>query len=160
MSSSLPHDHILRQIDLQPDKNYLTHKELASLGKYVGGLADRIRAYRQLREWETNLMQELVNRLPAELQTDNRALEQSIKQGVLILRYAALGMLVDDVDLGKRRLEGWLPTMVEVYQTQEIDAFLHRSLNQQLPRLLPVSQVALLMPALEAAQQLLRPTDG
>ncbi len=154
-----PSQHILRQIELQPDKGYLSAKELSSLGQYVGSLADRIRAYRQLREWEVNLVQELVDRLPAELKENKGSLEQSIKQTVLILRYAALGMLVDDVNLGRRRLEGWLPTMVSVYQTQAIDTLLQRSLNQQLPRILTDSQFALLKPALESAQQLLQ-TDN
>lgn len=160
MSSSPSPQHILRQIDLQPDKSYLKSQELAALAQYVGGLSERIRAYRQLREWEVNLMQELVDRLPVDLQKSNDALEQSVKQAALILRYAALGMLVDDVHLGRRRLEGWLPTMVEVYQTQAIDTFLHRSLNQQLPRVLTASQVALLQPALESAQQLLYQTES
>ncbi|MDV3350551.1 hypothetical protein D0962_11490 [Leptolyngbyaceae cyanobacterium CCMR0082] len=151
-----PSQHILRQIELQPDKSYLTPQELSSLGRYVGSLTDRVRAYRQLREWEVNLIQELVDRLPTELKENTRALEQSIKQTILILRYAALGMLVDDVHLGRRRLEGWLPTMVMVYQTQSIDVLLQKSLNQQLPRLLTDSQFALLQPALESAQQLLK----
>ena len=151
-----PSQHILRQIELQPDRNYLTAQELSNLGRYVGSLADRVRAYRQLREWEVNLVQELVDRLPAELKENQSSLEQSIKQTILILRYAALGMLVDDINLGRRRLEGWLPTMVSIYQTQAIDALLRRSLNQQLPRLLTDSQFALLKPALEAAQQLLQ----
>lgn len=147
--------HILRQLDLQPDKSYVTGEAMNSLKQYVGTLADRIRAYRQLREWELNLVQELVDRLPTDVQQNTNALEQSIKQTLLILRYAALGMLTDDVNLGRRRLEGWLPTMVEVYQTQAIDTLLHRSLNQQLPRLLTEAQFALLKPPLEAAQQLL-----
>ncbi|ESA36144.1 phycobilisome protein [Leptolyngbya sp. Heron Island J] len=151
-----PSQHILRQIELQPDRSYLTAQELSNLGRYVGSLADRVRAYRQLREWEVNLLQELVDRLPAELKENQSSLEQSIKQTILILRYAALGMLADDVNLGRRRLEGWLPTMVSVYQTQAIDTILQRYLNQQLPRLLTDSQFALLKPALEAAQQLLQ----
>ena len=147
--------HILRKLELQPDKSYLTPQELGGLGRYVSSMADRVRAYRQLREWEENLMQELVDRLPSQLKENTSALEQSIKQTVLILRYSALGMLVDDPHLGRRRLDGWLPTMVMVYQTQAIDVQLQRSLNQQLPRLLTDSQFALLKPALESAQQLL-----
>ncbi|MGD1853473.1 MAG: hypothetical protein ACFB2W_04415 [Leptolyngbyaceae cyanobacterium] len=148
--------HILRQLELQPDKNYLPPHELIGLRHYVGSLADRIRAYRQLREREMKLIQELVDQLPDEVQTETTALEQSIKQTILILRYAALGMLVDDANLGRRRLEGWLPTMIEVYKTQPVDELLHRSLNQQLPRLLTESQMAMLKPPLEAAQKLLQ----
>ncbi|MBT9316128.1 globin family protein [Leptothoe spongobia] len=147
--------HILRQLELQPDKSYITAQQMSILSQYVGSLADRIRAYRQIREWEINLIQELVDRLPVEAKKNTSALEQSIKQTILILRYAALGMLVDDTHLGRRRLEDWLPTMVEVYQTQAVDTLLHRSLNQQLPRLLTDSQFSMLKPPLEAAQQLL-----
>lgn len=160
MTPSPPSQHILRQIELQPERSYLTPQEIGSLGRYVSSLSDRIRAYRQLREWEINLIQELVDRLPVTVQKNTEALEQSIKQTILILRYAALGMLVDDVNLGRRRLKQWLPTMVEVYQTRPIDVLLHRSLNQQLPRLLTDSQFALLQPALESAQQLLEMIDS
>ncbi|MBX2862143.1 MAG: hypothetical protein KTR27_01195 [Leptolyngbyaceae cyanobacterium MAG.088] len=148
--------HIFRQIELQPDKGYLTAQELDQLGQYVGSLSDRIRAYRQMREWEVNLIQELVDRLPTDLKENSSALEQSIKQTVLILRYAALSMLVNDDNLGRRRLESWLPTVVKVYQTATIDTLLQRSLSQQLPRLLTDSQFALLKPALESIQQLLQ----
>lgn len=155
MSTPPLSQHILRQLELQPDKGYLTAQELGSFSRYVSTLADRFRAYRQIREWEVNLIQELVDRLPEEMQENTGALEQSIKHTLLILRYAALGMLVDDINLGRRRLEGWLPTMVDVYQTHTIDALLHHSLNQQLPRLLTETQFAMLKPPLEAAQQLL-----
>ncbi|MEM6254458.1 MAG: hypothetical protein AAF821_16195 [Cyanobacteria bacterium P01_D01_bin.156] len=155
MSSSLPPQHILRQLDLQSDKSYLTTEELTNLGRYVSGLSERVRIYRQLREQEVDLMQNVVDGLPADLKESTFSLDQSIRQAILILRYAALGMLVNDANLGKRRLEGWLPTMVEVYQTQSIDVLLHRALNQQLPTLLTASQVALLQPSLESAQQLL-----
>ncbi|MEM1240794.1 MAG: hypothetical protein AAGI45_13215 [Cyanobacteria bacterium P01_H01_bin.26] len=151
--------HILQQLELQPDRNYLTAQELGALNQYVGSLAERVRTYRQLREWEVTLIQGLVDQLPVEVQKDTRALEQSIKQTILILRYAALGMLVDDAHLGHRRLEGWLPTMVTVYQTHSADVLLNRSLNQQLSRLLSLSQFALLKPALESAQQLLHNTN-
>ncbi|MEA5463119.1 hypothetical protein [Leptothoe sp. PORK10 BA2] len=159
MTPSPLSQHVLRQLALKPDRSYLNAQEMNSLGQYVGSLADRMRAYRQLREWEVNLIQELVDRLPEDVQKNTAALEQSIKQTILILRYAALGMLVDDVNLGRRRLEGWLPTMVEVYQTEPVDTLLHHSLNQQLPRLLTDTQFALLKPPLEAAQQLLQ-TSG
>lgn len=150
------HQHILRQIELRPDKGYLTAQELSVLGRFVGSLADRVRAYRHIRECEITLLQQLVDRLPADMKENTNSLEQSIKQTVLMLRYAALGMLVDDASLGRRRLEGWLPTMARVHQTQAIDSLLQGSLNQQLPRLLTDSQFALLKPALESVQQLLQ----
>ena len=151
--------HILQQLEAQPDRNYLTAEEVGVLNQYVGSLAERVRTYRQLREWEATLIQGLVDQLPVEVQKDTRPLEQSIKQTILILRYAALGMLVDDANLGHRRLEGWLPTMVTVHQTHTIDVLLNRSLNQQLSRLLSASQFILLKPALESAQQLLHNTS-
>lgn len=159
MTTSPLSQNILRQLEIQPENSYLTTQEIGNLSRYVSSLADRVRAYRQLREWEVNLIQQLVDCLPVEIQQETVALEQSIKQTILILRYAALGMLVDDIHLGKRRLEGWLPTMVEVYRTRTIDTLLHRSLNQQLPRLLTDSQFALLKPSLESAQQLLAVTE-
>ena len=79
MTPSPPTQHILRQIELQPDSSYLTSQVLSSLGRYVSSMSERLRAYRQLREWEVNLMQELVDRLPAEVQQNVESLEQSSK---------------------------------------------------------------------------------
>ena len=152
--------HILAQLERQPDRGYLSQQEMLGLKQFTSSLPERIRTYRQLREVEVRLLQSLVDRLPAELKQNEPALEQSIRQTILILRYAALGMLVDDVSLGQRRLEGWLTTMAEVYQTAEVDRHLYQALNDHLSRLLSSAQFDLIHPALEAAHQVLQAHDS
>lgn len=151
---------ILEQLFKEPEKKALTPQELSLLSKFVSSLPERIKLYRQLREQETKLMQKVVDQLPSDLTQDSTsALEQSVKQSILMLRYAAMGMLVDDQQLAKNRLEGWLPTMAETYQTQAIDQALYQQLLSQLKSILSNKQMMLLQPGLELAQKLIAPTE-
>jgi hypothetical protein len=152
---------ILDNIFVHPETGYLSTQELRLLSRYVSSLPDRIKLYRQLREQETQLMQTIVNQLPGHLtETGTPALEQSIKQAVLMLRYVAMGMLIDDSQFAMRRLASWLPTMVKAFQTQPIDQPLQQQLRSYLSRILTDKQLEMLKPGLEAAQPLLNQSDA
>ncbi|MEO0541370.1 MAG: hypothetical protein AAFZ80_10970 [Cyanobacteria bacterium P01_A01_bin.105] len=147
---------LLSQIFQEPEKRYLNQQELGLLSKLVSSLPERIKIYRYLRDNETKLVQTLVDQLPAELaQTEAVALEQAVKSIILILRYLAMSMLTDDADLAHRRLDDWLPAMVEAHQNQAVLQALHRSLTQALSKTLSTKQFALLRPSLERVQPLL-----
>jgi hypothetical protein len=149
----------------QPSQGYLKPAELTLLGRYVASLPERVKLYRQLRDQETPILQAIVDRLPAALaQSPQPALEQSVKQLALILRYAAMGMLIDDAEFAQRRLADWLPTLMTAYQTQALDRALYQLLHQLLSRLLSEPQWALLKPNLAALKPwfiaAVAPNDG
>ncbi|MEL6136878.1 MAG: hypothetical protein AAFR42_05650 [Cyanobacteria bacterium J06628_6] len=147
---------LLSQLFQEPEKRYLNQQELGLLSKLVSSLPERIKIYRYLRDQEVKLVQSLVDQLPSELaQTETAALEQSVKSTILILRYTAMAMLTDDAGLAHRRLQDWLPAMIEAHQNQTVTQSLYRSLTQSLSRTLSAKQFALLRPSLEQVQPLL-----
>jgi hypothetical protein len=76
----------------------------------------------------------------------------------MVLRYAAMAMLLDDDAFVEDRLQGWLPEMVKAYETQAIDQQLFQLLNRQLSKLFSPAQVNLIKPSLEKAQSLMLDT--
>jgi hypothetical protein len=157
---------ILPLLFQQPSQGYLKPAELTLLGRYVGSLPERLKLYRQLRDQEPQIIQTLVDRLPPTLtpspqsSSSETQLEQSVKQLILVLRYAAMGMLIDDPEFARRRLQDWLPALIAAHQTEALDRALQQLLQQLLSRLLTESQLALLKPHIEAVKPLLVPTAG
>ncbi|WP_008317416.1 hypothetical protein [Leptolyngbya sp. PCC 6406] len=145
----------------EPEKRYLQPNELNVLSQYVGSLPERIAVYRQLRDEELTLMQQVADTLQQQFpQESEDLLKRSIQNGLLALRYAAMALLTDDTDLVTRRLQSWLPDMVEAYGTLAIDQALHALLTQQLSRRFTAPQMALLTPGLAAAKAMLNPTHA
>jgi hypothetical protein len=140
----------------EPEKRYLQADELNMLSQYVGSLPERITVYRQLRSDELTVMQQVADSLQRQFpQESEDRLKRSLQNGMLALRYAAMAMLMDDPEFVTKRLQSWLPEMVEAYGTRAIDESLHVLLAQQLSSQFSAQQVSLLMPGLNAAKALL-----
>lgn len=146
----------------EAENRYLKPEELNILGRYVDSLPERLEAYRNLRDRELNIMQAVADQLQLELpQHKVEVLERSIKNALLILRCCAMGMLLNDEDLVKERLLGWLSQTIQVYDTRAVDAVLYRLLNQRLKQALNSKQLSLLNPMLLLAQTALQqPADA
>lgn len=141
----------------EPEQRYLNADELSVLSQYVSSIPERMKAYRLLRDQEVALMQPIADALVQQMpEASEAALERSVRNGLLILRYAAMAMLMDDAVFVENRLRGWLPEMVKAYNTQAIDQKLFDLLNQRLAQALPPQQMSLLKPGLEKAQALLK----
>jgi Phycobilisome protein len=93
----------------EAENRYLKTEELRSLGQYVVSLPERVSIYRILRDQELTLMQQVADQLHIQ-QPDTHPdhLERSIKHGILILRYCAMGMLLADEGFVQSRLLNWL----------------------------------------------------
>ena len=140
----------------EPEKAYLRPDELNVLSQFVSSLPERINLYRRLRNDELALMQAVADTLQQQFSQASEAhLERSLQNGVLVLRCAAMAMLMDDPDFMAKRLKPWLPDIIEAYGTQPIDEALYELLKQQLSSRLAPNQKALLFPGLETAQALL-----
>ncbi len=141
----------------EPEKRYLQPDELNVLSQYVSSMPERIKTYRQLRDAEIQLMQPVADQLQQRFaQVSEDILKRSIQNGLLVLRYAAMAMLMDDPDFMNKRLQSWLPEMVAAFDTLAVDEALHELLAQRLSATLTAQQFALLSPALAVAKQLLR----
>lgn len=144
------------------ENRYLKSEDLSVLSHYVTSLPDRLDCYQAIRDHELEIMQWVADRLQVEIPHEPQEnLERSIKNALLLLRYGAMAMLLDDPNFVKQRLLSWVGPTIQVYGSQAIDSTLYRLLNQRLPQVLNARQLSLLSPILEMTQTaLLPPSDS
>ncbi|EKQ69626.1 hypothetical protein OsccyDRAFT_2264 [Leptolyngbyaceae cyanobacterium JSC-12] len=140
----------------EAESRYLKPEELAVLSQYVDSLPARLMTYCTLRDRELEIMQQVADQLQLELPQEKvEHLERAIKDGLLTLRYCAMGMLLNDENFVKERLMSWLSGTMSLYNSQTINTVLYRLLNQRLTEALGTQAMRLLTPPLLIAQALL-----
>jgi hypothetical protein len=140
----------------EAESRYLKPEELNIISQFVESLPERLAAYRTLRDQELTVMQQVADQLQAQMPKEKvEILERSIKHALLMLRYCAMAMLVNDQDLIKERFLQWLSQTNQIYDTQKVDALLYQLLNQRLSQTLSPSHLNLLQPMLTLAQNTL-----
>lgn len=138
------------------ESRYLQPEELNNLTQYVDSLPQRLEAYRCLRDQEIAVVQQVADQLQVEMPLEEVAnLERSLRNALLVMRYSAMAMLLNDESFLKNRLLGWLSQNTEAYNTRSIDTVLYRLLNQRLSQALTDQQMRLLEPSLTLAQNTL-----
>jgi hypothetical protein len=132
---------------------YLETEELDLLEDYIQSLPERIDLYKLLRDRELDIMQSVADRTEGELpQIVAADLERGIKNLILVTRYCAMGMLLNDEDFIKVRLLKWLEQIVSQFDMRSLNDTLYKSLNQVLKEELSAEQLGLLQPSITSAQ--------
>lgn len=145
----------------EPEKAYLQAEELNALSQFVSSLPDRINLYRRLRNEEVTLMQTVADALQQKFpQESEEKLKRSLQNGILMVRYAAMAMLSDDAEMVTKRLQSWLPDLVEAYDTKAIDLALYQLIKEQFSGRFSAAQMTLLTPGIEAAERLITAPNG
>lgn len=140
----------------EAEHRYLKPTELDCLTQYVESLPTRLETYRYLRDQEVTIMQEVAEELEKKFPGEDIAiLERCLKNSLLILRYSAMGMLLNDDGFLQCRLINWLEGTAKVYQTEAIDQVLYQLLNARLRDVLTATQVDLLTSPLQQAESVL-----
>jgi hypothetical protein len=139
----------------EPDKRYLDASDLGILSQYVSSIPERMAVYRTLRDQEIAIMQPIADALQQQGGHPEALVERSVRNGLMVLRYVAMAMLLDDDGFVEERLQGWLPEMVKAYETQTVDEQLFHLLNQQLGKVFSPAQINLLKPSLDRAKSLM-----
>ncbi|MGJ3251308.1 MAG: hypothetical protein ACFE0J_09290 [Elainellaceae cyanobacterium] len=140
----------------EAENRYLKPDELGALNQYVNSLPDRLDTYRHLRDQEVAIMQPVANQLEAQFsQEGTQTLERSIKTALLIMRYCAMAMLLNDETFLTTRLSGWFAQSIKIYNTERIDEALYQLLDRRLSDVLTPSQLNLIRPHLALAQETL-----
>lgn len=138
------------------ENRYLKPDELEILNQYVDSLPNRLDTYRYLRDQEVAIMQPVANQLEAQFpQAGTETLERSIKTALLIMRYCAMAMLLNDETFVTTRLSGWFAQPIKIYDTERIDEALYQLLDRRLSDILTPSQLTLIRPHLALAQETL-----
>lgn len=138
----------------EAENRYLKPEELKVLSTYVESLPERLDSYRHLRDQEVSIMQHVADELEPRFPNESQqTLERCLKNALLIMRYAAMAMLLNDADFLSNRIIGWLEQTNAVYETQDIDTALYQLLNHRLSEVLNRSQLMLLRPHLTIAEK-------
>lgn len=138
----------------EAENRYLQPEELEVLSNYVNSLPNRLAVYRYLRDQEIPIMQHVADQLETRFPNESQeTLERCLKNALLVMRYAAMSMLLNDKSFLENRLISWLEQTTAVYQTHTIDTALYQLLNQRLSELLSQSQLDLVRPHLTCAEK-------
>lgn len=142
----------------EAENRYLKPDELKVVSQYVESLPDRLMAYRLLRDRELEIMQWVADQLQSEFpQEKQETLERSLKNAMLMLRYCAMAMLLNDETFVKERFLSWISDTIKVYHSEAIDTKLYQLMNQQLTQTLGPKAMNLLNPMLTVTQAALYP---
>jgi hypothetical protein len=150
---SIPMHPQIETIFDEAEHRYLKAEELGVISQYVSSLPERLETYRALRDRELEIMQQVADQLEVSLpqeSVDN--LERSLKNALLLLRYSAMGMLLNDEAFVQERLVDWLTKTMSLHNTRTIDTALFRLLNQRLMQALTAKQINLVGPYIAKVQ--------
>lgn len=143
----------LEALFAEAENRYLKPEELKGLTQYVESLPQRLETYCQIREKEVEIMQAVADQLPRHFpDPSTEDMERSIKNAMLMLRYCAMAMLINNDTLVKERFVDWLSQSIAMYDTQDLDKVLYKLLNQQLMKTLKPDQIKLIKSPLILAQ--------
>lgn len=146
---------------VQAENHFLKPEELATFKRYVTTLGQRLKIYEFLREKEAIIFQPIINQLEEVYPSEKpEVLERSLKHWILVLRYAAMAMLLNDPTFLKQRLLDWLSGLVQVQQTLEIEETIYQLLQASLKKVVPEKALAILEPFLKQAQSLLTQVEA
>jgi galactitol-specific phosphotransferase system IIB component len=142
----------IKNLISQAQDRYLNAEDLAVFQSYVQSMPKRMGLYRLLRDREITIMQAVADQIEADMPSaDITVLETGIKNLLLVMRYCAMGMLLNDEAFLKQRLD-WLEQISSVYDMKSVNESLYKILNQVLKRELKPDQLSLLQPLITTAQ--------
>jgi Phycobilisome protein len=140
----------------QAENRFLKGEELIAFKRQVATLSQRLKIYEFLREKEVSIFQPIANKLEETFpDAKEETLERSLKHWVLVLRYCAMAMLLNDRDFLEQRLLGWVSGIVEAHQTHKIEATVCNLLQTRLKELLSEQARAILQPFFDQAKSMI-----
>lgn len=138
------------------EQRYLEPKEIELYRRHAASLSRRLQTYEILREQETKIFQAIADQLVQVLPNESEQnLERCLKYWLLIVRYMATGMLLNDISYLENRLQGWVKGLLETYETAPIDVQIYQLLIQELKKHLSPDDLRLLEPVLQKTKDLI-----
>jgi Phycobilisome protein len=140
----------------QAENRFLKAEELIAFKRQAASLAQRLKIYEFLREKEASIFQPVANKLQEAFPDEKpETLERSLKHWVLVLRYCAMAMLLNDRAFLEQRLLDWLSGIVEAHQTQKIELTICNLLQTRIEEILSEQARAILQPFLDQSKSIL-----
>lgn len=140
----------------QAENRFLKPEEITAFKRQAATLSQRLKIYEFLRDKEESIFQPVANKLQETFPDEKQeTLERSLKHWLLVLRYCAMAMLLNDQTFLEQRLLDWLSGLVEAHQTQKLEATVCNLLQVRIKELLSEQARAILEPFLDQAQSLI-----
>ena len=148
----------LRELLYDAEDHYLQSGEIEKLRENVGSLKEKLAIYKNLRNQEIDVFQAIANQLEKELSpTEIEQLPELIVNWATILRYVAMGMLLNSNEFIHRRILEWINPVIQAHSRVSLDNQLYKLLCLSLKQKLEAKQWQILQPfLLEVEQTILR----
>ncbi|MEK0182585.1 MAG: phycobilisome protein [Oscillatoriales cyanobacterium] len=144
----------------QAENRFLKPEEITAFKRQAALLSQRLKIYEFLRDKEESIFQPVANKLQETFPDEKpEILEKTLRNWLLVLRYCAMAMLLNDRNFIEQRLLDWLSGIVEVHQTHKIQATVCQLLQERLKELLSEQSRAILQPFLDQAESLIIEPD-
>ena len=135
------------------EDEYLEQQDLANFKGQIFALEKRLQVYEIISSKETEIFQSIATRL-ANNPDEPDKIRLGLKHWLMVMRYCAMAMLLDNPDYLKYRLE-WLSEQVEAYQTKAIEQKIFELLQKRFQKVLDSEQLSILKPYLEQTRNAL-----
>lgn len=143
----------LNNLFYKAEDHYLNNVDIKVFRHHAESLQQRLTTYELLRDRELDIFQPVADRFQKNHPIENPVvLEQVIKQGITLLRYAAMAMLLNNPEFLQHRVLEWLTEKVNAHQTQALITDLHELLQARLKELLTDKELDLILPLLDQSQ--------
>lgn len=140
---------------------YLQAEDLGQLSDHVSSLQDRLATYKIIRDQEIEMFQTVADKLLEIFPQQNpQQIETAIKHWLLVIRYCAMAMLLNNPEFLERRLLEWFTDIVKAHEVENIENSLYSILQAQLLENLSETQIDCLQPFLEQARNALINTEA
>lgn len=97
----------------ESEHQYLQQSDLDKLTQEVSTLKQRLAVYRVLRDQEISIFQAIADKLLENLpQEKTRKIETCVRHWLLVTRYGAMAMLLNNPEFLEHRLLEWLTDIV------------------------------------------------
>ena len=135
------------------EADYLEQQDLANFKGQIFALEKRLQIYEIISSKETEIFQSIASRLASDSNEPDK-IRLGLKHWLIVMRYCAMAMLLDNPDYLKYQLE-WLSGQVEAYQTKAIEQKIFELLPKRWKKVLDSEQLSILQPYLEQTQKAL-----
>jgi hypothetical protein len=148
----------LRELLYDAEDHYLQSGEIEKLRENVGSLKEKLAIYKDLRNQEIDVFQAIANELEKKLSpTEIDQLPELIVNWATILRYVAMGMLLNSNEFIHRRILEWINPVIQAHNRVSLDNQVYKLLCLSLKDKLEAKQWQTLQPfLLEVEQTILR----
>ena len=138
------------------EESYLQDSDLQVFETSIVNLKERLDLYEKLRDMEEKLIQRLALNLEESYPNEPPSrLQLALKQWVLVMRYCAMAMLLDDPEFLKYRLLEWLSEVIVAHNLQDLENGLERLLQRRLKKFLTGDERELICPYIALAKDTL-----